>query len=218
MLLHDDLTERVVVDTATTPWVPSPEPGVERILLDRDGGEVARATSVVRYAPGARFSPHRHARGEEFLVLDGEFRDDHGVYPAGTYVRNPWGSAHAPSSPAGCTLFAKLRQIPEDDRARVCLVGAVARCVIEDGQPERTLTLHQTAREWVALTRWRAGHALAAHPHPDGEEILVLDGEVEDEHGVYPAGTWIRQPPGSRHAPRTRAGCLLFVKRGLGDR
>lgn len=215
MILHVDLAERVVTDTARATWVPSPEPGVERILLDRDGGEVARATSVVRYAPGSRFSAHHHARGEEFLVLEGEFRDEHGVYPAGSYVRNPWGSAHAPWSLRGCTLFAKLRQIPEDDAARVCWVGAVAACVVAPGEAQRTLVLHETAHEWVALVRWRPGYADPPHAHPSGEELFVLEGDLEDEHGRYERGTWLRQPRGSRHAPRTRQGCLLFVKRGL---
>jgi len=59
------------------------------MMLDRIGDEVARATSLVRYAPDSTFSPHVHGGGEEFLVLEGEFGDEHQNYPAGTYVRNP---------------------------------------------------------------------------------------------------------------------------------
>jgi hypothetical protein len=66
-------------------------PGVERMMLDRIGDEVARATSLVRYAPNSTFSPHVHGGGEEFFVLEGEFGDEHRTYPAGTYVRNPIG-------------------------------------------------------------------------------------------------------------------------------
>src|SRR5690242_3139068 len=112
MLLHADVTERVVIDTRLAPWTASPEPNVHRIMLDRDGDELARATSIVRYAPGSRFKEHEHGRGEEILVLDGEFCDEHGVYPAGTYLRNPRGTRHSPFSPRGCLLFVKLRQIP----------------------------------------------------------------------------------------------------------
>src|SRR3546814_13833638 len=79
-------------------WRPSPMPGVERRMLDRIGGEVARATSIVRYAPGSHFSAHRHDGGEEFIVLDGTFEDEHGDYHAGTYVRNPVGTRHTPRS------------------------------------------------------------------------------------------------------------------------
>src|SRR3546814_19803143 len=70
-------------------WRPSPMPGVDRRMLDRIGGEVARATSIVRYAPASHFSAHNHDGGEEFIVLEGIFQDEHGDYPAGTYVRNP---------------------------------------------------------------------------------------------------------------------------------
>src|SRR6516165_7170873 len=57
--------------------------------VHRIGDEVARATSVVRYAPKSRFSAHIHGGGEEFLVLDGVFQDEHGDFPVGSYIRNP---------------------------------------------------------------------------------------------------------------------------------
>src|SRR5579859_6313352 len=110
MLINADFSARAVVDTTALPWIPSPMPGVERKMLERDGGEVARATSLVRYAAGSRFERHEHGGGEEFLVLDGIFSDEYGDYPPGTYVRNPPGSHHAPFSRTGCTLFVKLRQ------------------------------------------------------------------------------------------------------------
>jgi len=51
-----------------------------------------------------------------------------------------------------------------------------------------------------------------AHTHPLGEEIYVLDGVFSDQNGDYPAGTYLRNPPGSSHQPFTREGCRLFVK------
>jgi anti-sigma factor ChrR (cupin superfamily) len=55
----------------------------------------------------------------------------------------------------------------------------------------------------------------ASHGHPGGEEILVLDGVLHDEHGAYPAGTWLRSPRHSRHAPFTGAeGATIWVKVG----
>jgi anti-sigma factor ChrR (cupin superfamily) len=108
--VNAEFDRRVVIDTTGEPWVPSPEAGVERRMLDRVGGEVARATSLVRYGPGARFAEHAHGGGEEFLVLEGVFSDERGDYPAGTYVRNPPGSRHRPFSRGGCTLFVKLHQ------------------------------------------------------------------------------------------------------------
>jgi anti-sigma factor ChrR (cupin superfamily) len=214
MRLHADRTERVVIDTRTAPWMPSPEHGVDRIMLDREGDEVARATSIVRYAPGTTFKEHVHGRGEEILVLEGEFRDEHGAYPAGTYLRNPWGTRHSPFSPHGCLLFVKLRQMPEDDRTLVVVGPDAARGALEGGVA-REVVLHATAEEQVTLVRWPAGHEEPRHDHPHGEEILVLEGDFADEHGSYGTRAWVRQPAGSAHAPHTRAGCLMWVKRGL---
>ena len=88
--LNEDFTQRVVSHAADAEWLPSPLPGVERRMLDRVGGEVARATSIVRYLPGARFARHVHGGGEEILVLEGVFFDERGDYPAGT-CRAPGG-------------------------------------------------------------------------------------------------------------------------------
>ena len=118
-LVNGDFTQRVVLDTNAMDWVPSPTAGVDRRMLDRIGGEVARATSLVRYAPGGRFPEHDHALGEEYLVLDGIFSDQTGDFPAGSYVRNPPGSRHAPFTHGGCTILVKLRQMRHDDRASV---------------------------------------------------------------------------------------------------
>lgn len=98
MNLNNDFTTRVVQHAADATWTTSPLPGVTRRVLDRVGDEVARATSIVRYAAGSRFDAHGHPGGEEILVLDGVFSDEHGDYPAGTYPRNPPGSRHAPFS------------------------------------------------------------------------------------------------------------------------
>jgi hypothetical protein len=102
-------------------WVASPMKGVERRMLDRVGGEVARATSIVRYAPDSAFSPHTHTGGEEFLILDGVFQDEHGSFPAGTYVRNPPTSRHQPFSVPGTVMLVKLWQFRPEDRTHVVL-------------------------------------------------------------------------------------------------
>ena len=119
MELNADFSQRVAVHAARLPWVASPIAGVERRMLDRIGDEVARATSIVRYAPASRFSAHTHGGGEEFLVLDGVFQDEHGDYPAGSYVRNPPTSRHTPGSAPGCVLFVKLWQFDLEDRTKV---------------------------------------------------------------------------------------------------
>ena len=74
MNINADFTLRVVMHAAAMPWVDSPVAGVQRRMLDRIGEEVARATTVVRYAPGSKFTAHTHNGGEEFIVLEGVFR------------------------------------------------------------------------------------------------------------------------------------------------
>jgi anti-sigma factor ChrR (cupin superfamily) len=63
MKLHADLSQRVVIESESLDWVDSPMVGVQRRMLERDGEEVARATSIVRYAPNSHFSAHTHGGG-----------------------------------------------------------------------------------------------------------------------------------------------------------
>jgi len=209
-----DLKQRVVIAAGSVPWTASPTAGVERRLLERDGGEVARASSIVRYAPGSRFPQHRHDAGEEILVLEGVFSDDTGDHPAGTYLRNPAGTAHAPFSEEGCSLLVKLRQMhPADQRQLAVDTTAAAWCAgLVPGLA--VLPLHSFGSESVALVRWEPGTTFPLHGHPGGEEIFVIEGVFEDEQGSYPAGTWLRNPAGSAHQPRSPRGCTIWVKTG----
>lgn len=214
MRINADPKERAVIATSELVWVASPLPGVQRRMLERDGEEAARATSLVRYAPGSRFSPHTHGGGEEFLVLDGIFSDEHGDYSAGTYVRNPPGTSHAPSSREGCTIFVKLRQMAAADQRLVRIDTRAAEWQPGPTPGTRRLLLHEHGTERVALERLDPGARLPPHAHPGGEEILVLEGALEDEHGRYPEGTWLRNPPGSRHTPASTGGCVIYIKEG----
>jgi anti-sigma factor ChrR (cupin superfamily) len=214
MNLHADLRQRVVLDTSSQPWTSSPAPGVERRLLDRQGDEVGRATSIVRYAPGSHFPSHRHGGGEEIFVLEGTFSDGEGDYGAGTYLRNPVGTSHAPFSDGGCTLLVKLWQMHQDDETSVAIDTRTVHWLpgLIDGL--EVMPLHAWGSEHVALVRWAPGTVFHPHGHPGGEEILVLEGVFQDEQGTYPAGTWLRNPPGSGHRPWSRGGCTIWVKTG----
>ena len=214
MDVNADFNARVAIDARNMPWMASPQAGVERKMLDRVGDEVARATSIVRYAPGSVFAPHTHDLGEEFVVLTGTFEDDQGAYPAGTYVRNPPGSRHRPFSTAGCEIFVKLRQFQAGDDARVDI--DTSQAAFRPGLvPGLTvLPLHEYGSEHVALVRWAPGTRFQVHTHWGGEEILVLEGTFSDEYGDYPAGSWLRSPHLSRHQPFSDEGCLIYVKVG----
>ncbi len=214
MDLNADLNQRVALDTTALPWKPSPMSGVERRMLDRRGGEVARATSIVRYAPGSRFERHHHGGGEEILVLAGTFADEQGDYPDGTYLRNPMGSSHAPFSTGGCTLLVKLQQMHPADQQRLGIDTHNAAWLPGLVNGLEVMPLHGFGSEHVALVRWAPGTRFQPHAHGGGEEILVLDGVFQDEHGTYPAGTWLRNPPGSVHRPWSESGCTIWVKTG----
>ncbi len=211
--VNADFAARVALDTAAMPWVPSPLAGVERRMLDRVGGEVARATSVVRYAPGSRFSAHEHALGEEFLVLDGVFSDEHGDFPAGSYVRNPPGSRHAPHSDPGCVLFVKLRQFSPDDLRQfvVDTRGADFGAAV---QGVRTLALHEFGAERVQMLRLEPGAAVERGQDDGGVELLVLEGSVREGGDTLRAGAWLRLPPGRALAAASEDGALLYLKTG----
>ena len=184
--VHADFSQRVVLHAADARWVPSPLPGVQRRMLDRVGGELARATSLVRYAPGARFNRHGHDGGEEILVLEGVFSDESGDHPAGTYLRNPPGSAHAPFSRAGCLLFVKLRQFAPDDTARLCIdTGDASLWSPGDSPGLSILMLHSHGTERTLLLRSAPHTWYDTHSHPGGEELLVLDGVLHDDLGRY---------------------------------
>jgi len=216
MRINADFSQRVVIRPGDIAYVPSPTAGVDRLMLDRIGEEVARATSIVRYAPNSSFPAHVHGGGEEFLVLEGLFLDEHGAYPAGAYARNPIGTAHTPSAgPEGAVLFVKLHQFDPEDREQKSLDTRAAAFLPGLVPGLSVLPLHEHGHERVALVRWAPNTRFTPHRHFGGEEILVLEGVFEDEHGRYPAGTWLRNPHLSSHQPFTGPeGALIYVKTG----
>ena len=215
--LNADFGKLAVAHTAAMDWQASPSPTVWRKRLDLAGpSETSRVTAVVRYDADSAFASHPHPGGEEILVLDGVFSDEHGDYPAGSYLLNPEGFDHAPFSKPGCVLFVKLRQYPGPDRKHIIIDTnaadwrpgpapgiAVQPLYAEDGYPEE-----------MVLVRFDAGATYPEHDHPAGEEIFVLEGGVGDEHGACAAGSWVRYPPGSSHSVHSEAGAVLYVKIG----
>ncbi len=194
MEINADFSKRALVHSANEPWVASPMVGVDRRMLDRIGAEVARATSIVRYAPGSHFSAHTHTGGEEFIVLEGVFQDEHGDYPAGSYVRNPPTTSHTPGSDQGCTIFVKLWQFDMEDRTQFREEISVAGSPVTGDIA--TLELHRDAREVVTY------HHIAAETHfevndPGGIELLVLEGSLSEGGDLLKTGSWLRLPQGS---------------------
>ena len=215
MKINADFSQRVVVRPEDYAWVNSPAAGVDRMMLDRIGDEVARATTIVRFAPNSQFKAHTHGGGEEFLVLEGVFSDESGDFPTGSYVRNPIGTAHTPHiGPEGCTILVKLHQFDKDDTEQKVIDTRAMPFQVGSAPGLTVLPLHSVPGENVALVRWAPGTRFSSHAHWGGEEIFVVEGVFQDEHGRYPAGTWIRSPHLSRHDPWSQEGCLIYVKTG----
>jgi anti-sigma factor ChrR (cupin superfamily) len=212
-LLNMDFTKKVVVRSQEMDWTPSPAGGILRKPLAREEAERGHATSIVRYEPGAQFLRHEHPLGEEILVLEGVFSDETGDYGPGTYLRNPPGSGHSPFSVEGCLLFVKLHQFNPNDFNTVRLNTWATAWLPGQGGLE-VMPLHEFEQEHVALVKWPARERFQPHRHFGGEEILVLSGEFCDEHGRYPAGTWIRSPHLSQHHPFVDEETVIWVKTG----
>jgi len=215
MKINADFTRKAVVHAAALDWTPSPTPGVDRRMLERIGGEVARATSIVRYAPHSRFPRHTHGGGEEFLVLEGVFQDEHGDYPGGFYIRNPPTTAHTPGSEKGCTIFVKLWQFDPADRTelRIDTSGLTF-----EPDPQRAgaevARLFQDEHETVTLERWAPGAEIALRS-PAGLELLVLDGSFTEGTEHFEYQSWLRLPSGSETRARAgEKGCRVWMKRG----
>lgn len=215
MRINAEFAEKAVVIPKESDWVRSPESGVDRLMLDRIGEEVARATSIVRYAPGSSFPRHEHGAGEEFLVLEGVFSDEHGDYGVGTYVRNPPGSGHSPHSKGGCRILVKLRQFDANDLSHVVVDtsdDAAWRSAVNSSP--NILELHAFGSERVMMMRLNKGQRFPIESDPGGIEILVVSGSITDEGSELPAESWLRLPADQDNAIVAASDTLLWVKIG----
>jgi anti-sigma factor ChrR (cupin superfamily) len=212
-MLNMDFSHFVSINTTTMDWVPSPAPGVWRKPLAREEAEQGHATSIVRYDPGASFKGHNHPLGEEILVLEGTFSDETGDFKAGTYFRNPKGFIHAPFSNEGCVILVKLHQMDSADTERKAI--EMDKQTWEEGDNGTSkLQLHTFNSENVLLFSAPSGIEVPRHTHDKGEEVFVISGCYRDENGQFPAGCWVRLPPGSEHAPLFEEDTMLWIKYG----
>ncbi|KAI9339044.1 anti-ECFsigma factor, ChrR [Obelidium mucronatum] len=209
---NDDLTQLAIQEYSSLQFVSSPTKGVWRGPLDRKGDEVARATTLVRFDPDAKFPYHVHDGGEEFLVLEGTFIDEDGVYPSGSYIRHPIGSNHAPwVGPEGCLILVKLRWMNPTDP----LVVISNALDVSDGE-EKVLFQGKSNGEHVAAVSILPGQSLYSLNSDGGLEVFVLSGQVEFHGKAYGKYDWIRLPPGFKEADNqvtSALGATLFVKR-----
>lgn len=215
MNINAEFTERAVMHSPELEWQDSPMKGVKRRMLDRVGGEVARATSIVSYEPGSKFSSHVHTGGEEFMVLEGIFQDEHGDFPPGSYIRNPPESSHTPGSEPGCVIFVKLWQFDLDDRTNIRTDMDKAGFVTDaDRQGVQVSTLFEDDREQVRVEKWDANSSISINTDK-GAELLVLEGDFTERDDDLKALSWMRVPAGAEFTAQTgAAGAKVWIKTG----
>ncbi|QCP54338.1 anti-sigma factor [Trinickia violacea] len=213
MLVNADFSRRAVVAAHQYQWTASPQTGVERVMLDRLGSERARATSIVRYAPGSSFARHQHPGGEEIFVLSGTFSDGDGHYPAGWYLRNPPGSSHQPFSNDGTLIFVKLWQMSPGE-ARAVRIDTREASAWRRGHGRDVCPLFEGDSERVVLERLDPNVPLFAG-QVESAELLVLAGELRADGQPYLRGSWIRLPAGQYpNVVAGHAGATVYLKTG----
>ena len=215
MEINSDFSKRAAVHAAKIPWQKSPMKGVERRMLDRVGDEVARATTIVRYAPESAFSPHIHTGGEEFFVLSGVFQDEHGDFPEGSYIRNPPQSSHTPGSKEGCTIFVKLWQFDPDDRTEVKIDTNTMNFEASRDTPGiEAISLFMDEYEEVRLERWAPGTEITLSSN-EGLEIFVLEGSFIEGGETFEKQSWLRLPMAAIGSAITGSeGAKVWIKEG----
>lgn len=214
MRINDDFSRPVIVHAARQDWVPSPAAGVDRRMLFRIGEEKARATSIVRYAPASAFPRHTHTGGEEFVVLDGVFQDEHGDYPAGAYIRNPPGTSHVPGSKDGCTIFVRLWQFRADDRAQTVRQPGEGKHVPPRPGATTATVLFDDGHEEVRFEDWQAGGNVTVE-NTKGLEFLLVSGGLTVGGETLEPPAWGRLPAGMPlQAQASQDGARVWIKRG----
>ncbi|GGP27466.1 cupin domain-containing protein [Silvimonas amylolytica] len=215
MNLNADITIPALEHNTPDAWLATPQAGVTRRPLFRIGDEIAQATSLVRYAPQSRFHAHEHQGGEEILVIEGTFSDEHGDFPAGTYFRNPPGTQHSPYTKEGCLLLVRLWQFDPADQQSVVLSLPVWPFVGSLGPTQKQdWPAHVSGTESVRLAFWPAGQRVVENV-PGGGEWLVLQGDCVIGQNYLRAHSWYRLPCGAAlDATAGEEGVWVWAKTG----
>lgn len=234
MQLRSDLSIPHVVDSNLIPFVDSPTQGVQRRMLDRTGNEVARATTIVKYSPFARFPRHTHTGGEEFVILDGIFSDDlSGDHGPMSYCRHGIGTQHEPwTGEQGALLLVKLRQMNDPTETPIITIDTENsnEWKINSNENRQRLDLFSNTKtgESVWMEKWNPGFESDNWTvGQGGEEIFILKGDMnfenvdgtddENNKNHCTQGFWIRRPinwEGRQFKVKTEHGCQLFIKTG----
>jgi len=214
MKIHANFKLFAATNFDASKYVISPAYGVNRFMLDRIGEEKARATTIVEYQANSKFPRHTHIGGEEYLVLQGTFKDQFGKFPAGTYVRNPIGSEHAPwVDEDGCTILVKLLQMADtgEDSSKPLHVD-LERQKVASGKTQEYGTVlelynNEQTGEHVQMLWIDPNQHLPDKDVDGGEELFVVAGSLFLNGDEYRKWGWLRFPPsGDERRTSLRSG------------
>lgn len=200
-------------DPESLPWTNTEHAGVARRTLATAVGLQKHDVQLWRIEPGASVPPLAPDVGFEAIVLTGNWQLPEGTLQGGGYARRPPGTTGGDRTESGATLFVRVGAFEANDQDLVHV--PTEQRTWQPGQGNlRVQPLHSTGDAGTALVHWPAGERFVPHQHWGGEEVLVLAGTFEDEHGRYPTGTWLLSPHMSAHHPFVTEETIIFVKTG----
>jgi hypothetical protein len=205
------------IDTASMAWEPQ-APGVDRMALatgigSHGDGDPGVEISLVRLASGCSLPAAAPGDGLEVLVCDGTWQLSGSDLSKNSFARHAPGTALENTTSTGATLLVRSGPFAASDRDSLQII--FDEQAWREGQGNlRVQPLHSLGDIGTALVHWPAGERFRPHQHWGGEEIFVLSGTFEDEHGQYPTGTWLLSPHLSAHHPFVTEETIIFVKTG----
>ena len=232
--VNENFEERVVSLPQLSQWRATQLSGIDLRVLEYIPGENPRLTAQLRLEP--EFSPSRLGENPdlEILMQRGELESLAGIYPAGLYLRLPLtGDEQLQSLTLKCTksMNATGHSTKEAEQAALLYLAA-GQMLTSDSEHRRintnedsrwlpgptsgteVLPLHGHGTGNVMLIRWTDSATFKPGLDPMGEEVLVLNGMLQDKDGEYPAGSWIRNPVKAWQSWGANAGTVVYYKNG----
>lgn len=102
--------QRICIDTNAASW----RPGIGNLKVMPLHSHGSESVALVHWPAGEVFQEHSHFGGEEIYVISGEFIDEYGRYPAGTWIRSPHLSSHHPRVEVDTLIWVKVGHLPAE--------------------------------------------------------------------------------------------------------
>jgi quercetin dioxygenase-like cupin family protein len=151
------------------------------------------------------------AAPNEVFVISGALVESGEQHQRGTFlVRGP--STRWEAGPDGAVLYVNRRS--QEPSGRDTTITWNRLRWFQGGAEGMQVAPLPTSGHQLSLVSWMPGTHVPLHSHPRGEEIFVLSGELQDQVGRYPAGTWLRLHPNSSHAPYSEVETLILLRNG----